>query len=162
MNQTSGLSEIGFADMLLPQPETIKERVTSLRIARPIANPGTEYHYFSPNYGTLARIVEVISGQTFSEYLDQQVFTPLAMSHSISVVTSTEGLPKADYLAQGRLIAFGYPFSYPEANGYLGGSGGVITTAEDMAHYLICQNNNGRYQNEQLVVPDSMALMHTT
>ncbi len=161
LNQTSGLSELGFADMSLPQPGTIKERVTSLRTARPAAKPGTEYHYFSPNYGTLARLVEVVSGQPFSEYLDRYVFTPLDMRDSLSVVTSTEGKEKADHLAKGHLVVFGIPFSYPEAHGYLGGSGGVITTAEDMSHYLISQSNNGRYLEQQLVTPDSMTLMHT-
>ena len=161
LNQTSGLSEIGFADMALPQPETIEERVTSLRTARPVAKPGTEYHYFSPNYGTLARLVEVLSGQPFAAYLEQHVFTPLEMDDSLSVVTSTEGIQKAGHLAKGHLVVFGNPFAYPEARGYLGGSGGVITTAEDLANYLILQNNGGRYQNEQLVTPQSMSLMHT-
>jgi CubicO group peptidase (beta-lactamase class C family) len=161
LNQVSGLSELGFADMSLPQPETIKERVTSLRAARPVAKPGTEYHYFSPNYGTLACLVEVVSGQPFSEYMDRQVFTPLGMSDSLSVVTSTEGILKADHLAKGHLVAFGIPFSYPETHGYLGGSGGVITTAEDIARYLILQNNAGRYLEQKLVTPDSMSLMHT-
>jgi len=161
LNQTSGLSEPGFADMELPQPETIKERVISLQIARPVAKPGTEYHYFSPNYALLARLVEESSGQSFSEYLEEHVFAPLSMSDSRSVVTSTEGIRKADHLARGHLVAFGIPFPYPEARGYLAGSGGVISTAEDMAHYLICQNDGGRYQNEQLVTPQSIALMHT-
>jgi CubicO group peptidase (beta-lactamase class C family) len=159
LNQTSGLSELGFADMQLPQPETIKECVTSLRTARPIAKPGTEYHYFSPNYGILARLVEVLSGQPFSEYLDKYIFMPLELSDSLSVVTSSEGMQKADHLAQGHLVAFGIPFSYPEARGYLGGSGGVITTAKDMAHYMICQNNDGRYHDKQLVTPDSTCLV---
>lgn len=47
LNLTSGLSETGFADLALPQPETIEERVTSLRAARPVARPGLEYHYFN-------------------------------------------------------------------------------------------------------------------
>ena len=161
LNQISGISELGFADMNLPQPETIKERVTSLHIARPVAKPGAKYHYFSPNYGTLAWLVEVVSGQPFSEYLNEHVSSPLEMSDSLSVVTSTEGMQEADHLAQGHLVAFGMSFSYPDARDYLGGRGGVITTAEDMAHYLICQNNAGRYQNKQLVMPDSIALMHT-
>jgi CubicO group peptidase (beta-lactamase class C family) len=161
LNQTSGLSEPGFADMSLPQPGTIKERVSSLRIARPVARPGTEYHYFSPNYGILARLVEVVSGQPFSDYLAQHVFTPLEMGDSLSVITSTEGMQKANPLAKGHLIAFGVPFSYPEAHGYLGGSGGVITTAEDMANYLILQNNAGRYLEKQVVTAHSMSLLHT-
>lgn len=161
LNQTSGLAETGFADMRLPQPETIEERVASLRGARPAAPPGSEYHYFSPNYGVLARVVEVVSGQPFSDYLAAHVFAPLEMRNTLSAVTSTEGKQRASRLAQGHLLAFGIPFAYPEADGYLGGSGGVISTSEDMAHYLIAQLNGGRYQGQALVSPESLALMHT-
>ncbi len=161
LNHTSGLSEPGFPDMVLPQPQTIAERVTSLRSARPAARPGTEYHYFSPNYGILARVVEVVSGQTFSQYMQDHVFTPLAMSNTRSVVTSAEGKLADGPLAKGHLVIFGVPVAYPEADGYLGGSGGVISTAEDMAHYLIAQTNGGQFQGRQLVSPTSLDLMHT-
>lgn len=161
LNQTSGLSELDYPDMQLPQPETIEERVSSLRDARPAAPPGTEYHYFSPNYGVLARVVEVVSEQPFSEYLDAQIFSPLAMEDTLSVITSTEGKHTADNLAMGNLVAFGIPFPYPEADGYLGGSGGVISTAEDMANYLILQNSAGRFMDQVLVAPESLQLTQT-
>lgn len=161
LNHISGLSETGFPDMVLPQPQTIEERVTSLRSARPTAPPGTEYHYFSPNYGTLARVVEVVSGQPFAHYMQKHVFAPLAMANTFSAVTTAEGKRAAVHLAQGHLVIFGIPFAYPEADGYLGGSGGVISTAEDMAHYLIAQANGGRYDHQVLASPVSMDLMHT-
>ncbi|HEY9597204.1 MAG TPA: serine hydrolase domain-containing protein, partial [Cyanophyceae cyanobacterium] len=69
LNQVSGLSDWGFPESQLPQPETLKARVTSLNIAHPVAVPGTEFHYFNPNYAILARVVEVVSQQPFSEYL---------------------------------------------------------------------------------------------
>lgn len=161
LNNTSGLSETGFADLAMPQPETIEERVTSLRAARPAARPGGEYHYFSPNYGVLARVVEVVSGMPFSDYLDQHIFAPLEMQDTLSAVTVQEGQQKASALAGGHLVAFGTAVPYPEMNGYLGGSAGVITTAEDMAHYLIAQNNAGTYKGRQLARPESIALMQT-
>ncbi len=161
LNQTSGLSENGYADLQQPQPRTIAERVTSLRAARPVAQPGTEYHYFNPNYGTLARVVEVVSGQPFSEYLETRIFEPLDMQHTVSAVTFQEGKHKAGSLAEGHLVAFGAAFPYSEIDGYLGGSGGVISTAEDMAHYLIVQNNAGQYGDQQLAEPESFAWMHT-
>ena len=46
-------------------------------------------------------------------------------------------------------------------DGFLGGSGGVISTAGDMANYLIMHNNRGRFGNADLVSPESVALMHT-
>ncbi len=69
LNQVSGLSDWGFPESQRPQPTTLKQRVTSLNIARPVAVPGTEFHYFNPNYAILARVVEVVSQQPFSEYL---------------------------------------------------------------------------------------------
>lgn len=161
LNQVSGLSDLGFPESQLPQPETLKARVTSLNIARPVAVPGTEFHYFNPNYAILARVVEVVSQQPFSEYLRLHLFAPLQMNHTLNVITSTEALQTATNLAQGHLMAFGIPFTAPEMKGFLGGSGGVISTAEDMAHFLIMQTNKGRFEDTELLSPQSVALMHT-
>ncbi len=161
LNHVSGLSDLGFPEYQLPQPETVKARVTSLNIARPVAVPGTEFHYFNPNYAILARVVEVVSHQPFSEYLRSHLFSPLQMTHTVNVITSTEALQTATHLAQGHLMAFGIPFTAPEMMGFLGGSGGVISTAQDMAHFLIMETNGGRFKDTQLLSPQSVALMHT-
>ncbi|MBD1867349.1 serine hydrolase [Cyanobacteria bacterium FACHB-471] len=63
------MSDRGFPESLQPQPTTNAERVNSLHKAHPVAAPGTEFHYFNPNYDVLARVVEVVSGQPFSDYL---------------------------------------------------------------------------------------------
>lgn len=123
LNQVSGLSDLGFPEYQLPQPATLKQRVTSLNIARLVAVPGTEFHYFNPNYAILARVVEVVSQQPFSEYLRLHLFAPLQMTHTLNVITSTEALQTATNLAQGHLMAFGIPFTAPEMMGFLGGSG---------------------------------------
>jgi CubicO group peptidase (beta-lactamase class C family) len=161
LNQVSGLADAGFDEHERPQPETIAEQVARLRNARPVAPPGAEFHYFNPNYAVLARVVEVVSGVPFSDYLAARVFEPLRMTHTISVVTSFEAADRADQLAKGHLQAFGVAFPYPEMSGYLGGSGGVISTANDMAHYLIMLNNDGRFEDRQILSRDSIALMRT-
>ena len=164
LNQVSGLADAGFPEQRLPQPATIAARVADLRLARPVAPPGTEFHYFDSNYAVLARVVEVVSGQPFAAYLEAHVFAPLGMTHTVGVVTSaeaTEATRQADRLAQGHLAAFGFPFPYPEMRGYLAGSGGVISTAEDMAHYLIAQNGGGSYEGRRLLSPEGVAQMHT-
>lgn len=161
LNQTSGLTDSGFPEMRLPQPGSIEERVASLRDARPVSEPGAEFHYFDPNYAVLARIVEVESGEPFTEYLRNHVFVPLHMSSTTSVITSAETPRVAPEIAQGHILAFGVPFARPEMLGYLGGSGGVISSAEDMANYLIVQSNDGRFDTMELLSPENIALMHT-
>jgi CubicO group peptidase (beta-lactamase class C family) len=161
LNQVSGLADAGFPAHRLPQPATIEARVADLRLARPVAPPGTEFHYFDPNYAVLARVVEVAGGQPFAEYLQAHVFAPLRMTRTFGVVTSAGATRRADGLAQGHLMAFGVPFPYPEMTGYLAGSGGVISTAEDMAHYLMAQSSGGRYGDTRLLSPEGLAQLRT-
>ena len=161
LNQTSGLSDAGFSESNNPQPNSIAEQIENLKNARLTAQPGTEFHYFNPNYAILARIVEKASGQTFSDYLQTNIFTPLKMSQTFNAVTSIEAKQRANNLAKGHLVAFGVPFSRAEMDGYFGGSGGVISTAEDMANYLIMQNNGGNFNDKNLISPNGLELMHT-
>jgi hypothetical protein len=161
LNHTSGLADAGFPETRRPSPTTLEERVANLRTARPVAPPGVEFHYMNANYGVLARVVEVVSGQPFSAYVQTHIFRPLQMAHTINVITSDEVLPHAERLAQGHLLAFGVPIASAEEHGILGGSGGVISTAADLANYLIMQVNDGRFQGVQLLTPASLRLLHT-
>src|SRR5215213_5514175 len=161
LNQTSGLADSGFPSYTLPQPDSLKERVESLRDAKLVSKPGTEFHYTDPNYAVLARVVEVASGKPFGEYLRERVFGPLKMDHTTSVLTSEEAPRAAPDLAQGHVLAFGVPIPHGEMDGFLGGSGGVISTAHDMANYLVMQNSGGRFDDADLVSQESVSLMHT-
>jgi CubicO group peptidase (beta-lactamase class C family) len=161
LNQTSGLADAGFPAYTLPQPNSLGERVESLRDARLVSKPSTEFHYTDPNYAVLARVVEVVSGKSFGEYLRDRVFSPLEMGHTTSVLTSGEAPRAAPDLAQGHVLAFGVSISRGEMDGFLGGSGGVISSAEDMANYLVMQNGGGRFDGTELVSQKSVSLMHT-
>jgi CubicO group peptidase (beta-lactamase class C family) len=161
LNQTSGLADSGFPAYTLPQPDGLEERVETLRIAKLVSEPGAEFHYTDPNYAVLARLVEVASGEPFGGYLRNHVFGPLEMADTTSVLTAEEAPRAAPDLAQGHALAFGVPIERGEMDGFLGGSGGVISTVGDMANYLIMQNNRGRFGNAHLVSPESVALMHT-
>jgi CubicO group peptidase (beta-lactamase class C family) len=73
----------------------------------------------------------------------------------------TEAQQRADHLATGHIMAFAIPFAAPELSGYLGGSSGVISTAKDMANYLILHTNQGQFENTKLLTPSSMTLLHS-
>ena len=83
------------------------------------------------------------------------------MTQTVNVLSSFEVAQRAPALPQGHLLAYGVPVATGEEQGYLGGSAGVITTAADMAHYLIMHNNGGRFGNTQIVSPASLETMHT-
>jgi CubicO group peptidase (beta-lactamase class C family) len=161
LNHTSGLADTGFTGGLARQQETLADRVSSLRTARTVSPPGAAFHYFDPNYQVLARLVEVVSEQSFDAYLQAHVFTPLAMRETMSAVTSDDAATRAKSLAQGHIVVYGVPLAMPELSGLLGGSGGVVSTAEDMTHYLIAQSSGGRYKDGRVLSARNIALMQT-
>jgi CubicO group peptidase (beta-lactamase class C family) len=161
LNQVSGLSDVGFPELQVSQAKTIRDRVTSLNRASPVALPGAQFHYFNPNYEVLAQVVEVVSQQPFSAYLQTHIFTPLQMSRTFNATTSADAFQGATNMAQGHLMGFGLPLAYPEMSGYLSGSSGIISTAEDLVNYLIFQTNSGQFKETKLLSESSVALMHT-
>jgi len=44
--------------------------------------PGAKWEYSNTAYAILASIIEKVSGQTFAEFLSQNIFQPLGMSHT--------------------------------------------------------------------------------
>ena len=46
-----------------------------------VAEPGTKYSYTTYGYLLLGAIVEVVSGQTFMDYVGENIFEPASMSH---------------------------------------------------------------------------------
>jgi CubicO group peptidase (beta-lactamase class C family) len=52
------------------------------------------------------------------------------------------------------------PIERDELDGYLGGSGGVISTAEDLANYLIAHNNGGNFNGLHVLSLGSVAVLH--
>ena len=45
-------------------------------------DPGTEYFYCNTNYYLLAKIIEQVSGLTFTEYMQKNIFTPCDMRNT--------------------------------------------------------------------------------
>ena len=95
-------------------------------------SPGSEWNYNNTGYGLLAVIVERISGQTFPEFMEENVFGPLGM-------TRTLVRPSPEHIVEGK--AEGYT---PAPGGYLVigdlggalGAGGIYSTVGDLQKWV--------------------------
>lgn len=83
LGQTSGLNDRAAAqDDTVPQ--SLSEAVAGLTGNMLATPPGSHFAYHNPNYAIAARLVEKVSGRSFDRYLDEQVFSPAAMSRARS------------------------------------------------------------------------------
>ncbi len=135
---------------------TLADFVAELKSVQPAAPAGSRYIYCSGNYNVLGRILEVVSGQSFGDYMQGQIFTPLGMEHSFT----SEADARLDGLAQGYQWFFGLklPTRHPYNPSQLP-SGYMISSVEDMSRFLIAHLNQGRYADVQLLSKESIAAM---
>ncbi|OZM76724.1 serine hydrolase [Pseudonocardia sp. MH-G8] len=157
LDQTSGLTDAGVSQFTRPQPESLRDSVADFRDAELTSPPGSQWAYYNPNYQIAARLVEVVSGQPFDEYLADHVFTPLAMNDSRSIGTDDDLPPTA----HGHLKLLGHPIPAAEPTAFGAGSGGVLSTAEDMTSWLIMQNRSTPPGTTAVVSPESLKTMHS-
>ncbi|WP_203989990.1 serine hydrolase domain-containing protein [Sphaerisporangium rufum] len=140
LNHTSGLSDRTNPSFSAPAVRSLREAVAAMRTARLAAEPGSRFEYHNPNFQLAARLVEVVSGRPFDAYLRERLFRPLGMTDSRSIDTADELPPSS----RGHLMVAGTPLALPEPPAFGAGSGAVLSTARDMAAWLIAHNDEGR------------------
>jgi CubicO group peptidase (beta-lactamase class C family) len=156
LNQTSGLSEQTYFGDYGPDAG-LEEVVRDLRHAEPVAPPGAAFHYFNQNYTVLGLLIELTSGQAYGDYVREHILEPLEMSRSAA---SLDGIAQL-HLAQGHGMLFGFPVAREQVIApHMMPSGGLVSTAEDMAHFLIAQSNGGVYHGARLLSARGVALSH--
>lgn len=125
---------------IIPPADTLEEGVARQREWALTADPGTRYRYSNGNFWTAARLVEVVSGTDFDDYLQTNVFEPLRMDDTVSTTTSNE---RVAGLADGHVLAYGRGWKWSEMEAMVAGAGGMVTTAHDMAQWLAMQQRGG-------------------
>jgi CubicO group peptidase (beta-lactamase class C family) len=136
--------------------ETLAEYVAELQTVKLDSPVGTRHNYCSGNYNVLGRIIEVISGQTFGEYMQQHIFNPLDMQQSFS----SEEQAQAAGMANGYQWFFGLAVpTHHRYNPSQLSSGYMISSAEDLSHFLISQLNEGRYLDTDILSTNSISAM---
>ena len=132
------------------------ERLSKVPLAH---QPGTTFEY-SLSVDVLGRVIEVISGMTLGQFLQERIFTPLGMTDSAFIVPPE----KRDRLAQ--------PFATDRATDKPinlldvtvaqkndAGGAGSVGTAADYARFLQMMINGGQLDGVRLLSRTTVAYM---
>jgi CubicO group peptidase (beta-lactamase class C family) len=158
INQTSGLPQgPTFITWTWPDsPDAIERHVRLLANVELSFPPGQSFAYSNANYATLGMIVQAVSGQTYEEYVRTHIFAPLDMHNSFA--SQDEAIQHGMAMGYRWLFGFPVPVRLPYNRANLP-AGFIISSAEDMAHFLIAQMNGGRYRDISLLSSEAIALM---
>ena len=158
MTHTPGWEE-SIKELFVADPSEMYpiDQYLKKRLPKQIYPPGTTPAY--SNYGaTLAGyIVSRVSGMPFEEYVEQNIYQPLGMTHA----SFRQPLP--DNLKP--LMSEGYDVASQSAKsfevGEAGPAGGMSVSATDMAKYMIAHLQNGEYNGARILKPETAQLMHS-
>jgi CubicO group peptidase (beta-lactamase class C family) len=145
LNHTSGLPDYYDDESPLQEIAMGDGRASPLQNAEavsvyetwgdPVFPPGQRFEYSNPGYEVLALIVERISGRTFAQFLDTEIFAPLGMTTAVVRELPSTEIP-------GRAIGYappedggGWRESDDHWGNWLVGAGGVYASVEDLYHW---------------------------
>jgi len=161
LNQTSGISRSTGEKMIMDwdaSDSAIEHYVRALRTERMHHAAGAGFEYSNSNYVTLGMIIQAVSGMSYEAYVQEHIFNPLEMNNSF---TSQVEAQQHD-MSAGYRQWFGFPVNasnlpYPRG---LVSAGYLISSAEDLGHYMIAQMNAGQYKDVSIVSPQAIEMLH--
>ena len=138
LNHTAGLPNYNTNSSIRRQWRRFKpidEIIAAITKMPLLTEPGEAYSYSNTGYVLLGKVIEVASGLTYSDYLQQHIFAPLGMKHSFMI---TEG-ESTDQLVEGYSRAPRNPDSNrsPEVvdRSWIYAAGAIASTLKDMSRW---------------------------
>lgn len=160
LNQTSGFTARTGRSMMADDydgTDAIQKYARQMSAEQRTRRAGEQYEYTNANYVILGALIEVVSGQSYQEYMHEHIFAPLKMTHSFASKRMAAG--QAVSTGHNQWFGFPVPFDMPYPYGDVP-AGYLITSAEDMSHYLVAQMNSGVYQGKQILSAEGIETLH--
>jgi CubicO group peptidase (beta-lactamase class C family) len=165
LTHTSGLPggpPVGLADLYRTRNHTLAEVVMAFS-QRPLEfEPGSKWAYCNAGIDTLGRIIEVVSGKPYEEFLRERIFDPLGMK-------DTTFYPTKDQLSRAAML-YGKSGEklVPDLNALIGlpsgarypiPAGGLYSSGADLAQFYRMMLHRGALNGTRIVSEQSVETM---
>jgi CubicO group peptidase (beta-lactamase class C family) len=157
---------------------TLRDMITRLAGIPLRQQPGTMWHY-SVAVDVQGYLVEVLSGQTFDQFLQERVFTPLGMNDTGFYVPKEKAGRFAQIYAYGKDRSLLPPSKFDESSRigsaviepetvvdkylkpptFLSGGGGLVSTTSDYLRFAQMLLNGGELDGVRILSPLTVNLM---
>jgi CubicO group peptidase (beta-lactamase class C family) len=129
--------------------------------------PDSAYKYSNAGINTAARIIEVVSGMSYEDFMQNRLFDPLGMKDTTfwpdarlagRIATSYKPNAARNGIEATPVTQLKYPLS-DRASRYPMPAGGLFSTAGDVAKFCQLLLNRGEFQGRRLISAASVSRM---
>jgi len=168
LRHTSGFTYDVFGDSLVKRVyqaanlrnnnQTLAEFVSGLAKLPLAYHPGTTWEY-SVSTDVLGRVIEVVSGVSFDEFVSDRILKPLKMTSTGFFVPEPELGRLAEPQVDPRTGIRPAMLAVTKKPTLLSGGGGMVSTAADYSRFSQMLLNRGELDGVRLLAPQTVALM---
>lgn len=123
--------------------------------------PNQFFSYSNQGMSLAGNIVELTSGKSFEDYIDNRIFEPLNMKSSSFKQPLPESMEINKAVGYGYWTAKGSLFRTESMYYQILPAGASYTTVSDMSKFIIANLNGGKYEGKQLLRESTMEEMHS-
>ena len=127
--------------------------------------PGTRYNYSGIGTDVAARVAEVAAGMPRNELLVEEICRPLGMMHTgyrdANSVKRLPPMPTRYYRDKEGELRVSNPRPLALPNTYSSSGGSIISTAPDLARWLMMIRNRGMHEGKRYLSPEMIEKMLT-
>ncbi len=156
-----------FRDLGVLASEDLDDLIAKVSEIPLLFEPGERWSY-SIAVDIQGYIVQRLSGMRFGDYLEQNIFTPLAMGDTRFFVKAEDVNRFAEVhnwdSERNRLVQRPHRSdrpSYLDPERLESGGGGLVSSTHDYARFLQMLVNEGELDGERLLTPESIRIMRT-
>lgn len=164
LSHTSGLPFSSAMEKPTLDRYALEARVRSYAMTPLDYEPSTGYRYSNAGINTAARILEVVSGMPYEQFLQERIFDPLEMEDTTfwpteeqvkRIATSYKAGPKMEGLEPTTIVQLHYPLS-DRRKRFPMPAGGLFSTAKDISLFYRMLLNGGEYGGKRYLSQEAI------
>ena len=163
LNHTSGMVFRSAMEQPTIDVLPLRDAVRSYSITPLQTEPGTKYQYSNAGINTAGRIIEVVSGMSYEDFLDKRLFGPLGMKDTTfwpnaeqlkRLAKSYRPTKDKNGLEETTVTALRYPLD--DRSRYPVPGGGLFSTAGDIGRLCQMVLNGGTFNSKRILTEEAI------
>ncbi len=159
LTHTSGWVGDWFPEDLGQGRDAVAKYVETMAETPQLTPLGKVLSYNNAGFNVAGRILEVVTGKTFTDLIKEKLFTPLEMNHTYllpwELMTHRFAV---GHRVDNKVSKPAQPWSIGRASGP---AGGIVTCVKDMLNYARFQMGDGVYNGKRILGSESLKTLHT-
>jgi CubicO group peptidase (beta-lactamase class C family) len=160
LTHTAGFAEHLLVGMWADTPDEVEPLAETLARHRPARTrpPGVQHQYNNYGMALAGHLVETVTDRSFEDYVHDHVLGPLGMTRTTygrpPAEDAVDVLPHSSMAGPTAAVDPAYVNWLP--------AGGLWTTGEDMAAFMLAHLQGGEHEGARILEPATVAAMHRT